>query len=201
MKKCNLIAAIASLLAASTTVQAADCDFAMYSVDKFTKEKTLATKWAQLDSWSTGFGWSDYFTGSVSALFAHGESYLQVQLADYKSSKYKPRAYELKDVIVVPEGARLAVMMADETIVVLRANREVRTNSSVQNPASKSNPGGEYEITTIANIAFVLNESNANALIAQNATHIRVEATEKNYDVEIHKKSLGDIRQAIECIR
>ena len=201
MKKCNLIAAIASLLAASATVQAADCEYAMYSVDKFTKEKTFATKWDQLDSWSKGFGWDDYFTGSVSALFTNGESYLQVQLADYRSSKYKPRAYELENAIVVSEGARLAVMMADETIVVLRANSEVRAKSSVQNPNTESNPGGEYEISTIANIAFVLNESNANALIAQNATHIRVEATEKNYDVEIHKKSLGNIKQAIKCIR
>ena len=115
-------------------------------------------------------------------------------------SRYPDPIAQMKQ-STLPEGARLAVMMADETIVVLRANREVRANSSVQNPDTKSNPGGEYEISTIATVAFVLNESNANALIAQNATHIRVEATDKNYDVEIHKKSLGDIRQAIKCIR
>ena len=34
-------------------------------------------------------------------------------------SDLEPPSYELEDTIVVPEGARLLIMMADETIVTL----------------------------------------------------------------------------------
>lgn len=196
-----LVSFAVTALLASPGAGAADCKYQTDSTDKFTKIRTLRTNWDSLMSWTTGFGSEDYSDTYVSALSkGKGESinrYLSVKISAYKYSKYRPRDYELENLIVVQEDARLLVMMEEQTIVELQASRGETARSSYQAPGSD---GGEYSITTVIAIGYTLDESTANLLMAQNATHIRVETAEGNHNVEIHKKSLGDIKKAVKCI-
>jgi len=187
---------------ASTGAGAADCKYETDSTDKFTKVRTLRTNWDSMMSWTTGLGLEDYSDTYVSALLkGKGEStntYLGVRISAYKYSKYRPRDYELENLIVVPDGARLLVMMDDESIVELQASRGEIARSSYEGPGGD---GGGYLIKTVIAVGYTLDQSTADLLTAQNATHIRVETADANHDVEIHKKSLGDIRQAVKCIQ
>ena len=112
-----------------------------------------------------------------------------------------PPEYELLDAIVIPEGARLLVMMADETVVTLFSKNELRVNSKLLPPETGSNITSKFAIDTLAYIHYALDAESISALTSQNATNLRVEAVDKNYDIEIHKKSFGDLRKAIECIQ
>lgn len=198
---CLLSLAVTAMLA-STGAGAADCKYETDSTDKFTKVRTLRTNWDSLMSWTTGLGVEDYSDTYVSALSkGKGEStntYLSVRISAYKYSKYRPREYELENLIVVPDGARLLVMMDDESIVELQASRGETARSGYE---GSGGDGGGYLIKTVIAVGYTLDQSTANLLTAQNATHIRVETADANHDVEIHKKSLGDIRQAVKCIQ
>lgn len=197
-----LVSFAVTVLLTSSGSGAADCKYQTDSTDKFTKVRTLRTNWDSLMSWTTGFGADNYSDTYVSAL-SKGKggsfnTYLSVQISAYKYSKYQPRDHELENLIVVPEGARLLIMMEDQSIVELQASRGETARSGYQAPGGD---GGEYRITTVIAIGYTLDDSTADLLTAQNATHIRVETAEENHDVEIHKKSLGDIRKAVKCIQ
>ena len=59
----------------------------------------------------------------------------------------------------------------------------------------------EYVKTAEAAISYVMDENTTALLRAQDATNMRVEAGDTYYDIDIHKKSLGDVAAAIECLQ
>lgn len=198
MKKTCLILIAIMLLAVLSPAQAAKCKYEINSVDKFTKVKTLKTKWASLDPWSIIIGSDSYLVAAISADLNAESRTLGLQLIRQKSSSYRPRDYELRDVIVVPEGARLLVLMADDTIVELPALREVRANAGY---AASNGQETEFEIKTIAEINFALDASDAEALMKQEAKRIRVEAEDRNYDVIIDGTLRDNFQWALGCVQ
>jgi hypothetical protein len=126
---------------------------------------------------------------------------LVIRIGLSKYSKRRPPDYELQDAIVIPEGARLLAMMADETVVVLYSPNELRINAKAIPPETGTNITSKFTIDTEAIIRYTLDAETIAALTSQNATNLRVEAAEKNYDIKIHKKSFGDLKKAIECLQ
>lgn len=203
MKKSVLGLVVLSALFTSSAVHAAKCRFQHDSVDKFTKVRTLWTRWDPMESFFGDLGDTSMDTpaGFVSAWYETDEISLRVKIELKGFSDLEPPFYELEDRIVVPEGARLLVMMADETIVTLYSAREERVNSAVTPPETGMNITSSFEIEAEADIRYALDSEAIAALTRQGATNIRVEAADTQYDVAIHKKSFGDITKAIECIQ
>jgi hypothetical protein len=195
--------AMAWILFASGSAHAAKCKFSEDSVDKFTKVRTLSTRWDPLESFFGGLGKSPKtsLTSYVSARYAADSIYLAVRIGLSSYSKSRPPKYELQDAIVVPEGARLLAMMADESVVVLFSAHEVKVNSTAIPPETGSNITSEFAIDTEAVIRYVLDADTMKALTSQGATNLRVEAADTKYDIKVHKKSFGDLKKAIECIQ
>lgn len=194
----TISAAMAILLASQSTI-AASCKYEQDSIDKFTKVRTLVTKPNRLTNMGSGF-----FGGFVAYVSARSEgklSSLSIQLKLFDDQEDMPEYYELEDKIIVPAGSTLLVMMADETIVELATEREVRADTSYDPPGTKTNPSTFYATETAATIQYALNADAVLTLVAQNATNLRVHTTNSDYDIEISKKSRGDIRQAVMCLQ
>jgi hypothetical protein len=203
VKKPVLVLVVVSVLFASSAVHAASCKFQHDSVDKFTKVRTLWTRWDPMESFFGDLGdrSMDTAAGFASAWYEADEISLRIKIELTGLSDLEPPSYELEDTIVVPEGARLLIMMADETIVTLFSAEEVRVNSAVTPPETGMNITSSFEIEAEADIRYALDGEAIAALTRQGATNIRVEAADTQYDVAIHKKSFGDITKAIECIQ
>jgi len=193
----------ASILLCSSTALAAKCKFQTDSTDKFTKVRTLQTRWDPLESFFNDIGKTSgtILTSYASAWHESGSTKLGIRIGLSSYSKRRPPDYELMDTVVIPEGARLMVMMADETVVTLFAKEEMRFNSKLIPPNTGSNVTDKFAIDTYAYIYYPLDAETIAALTRKNATNLRVEAVDKNYDIEIHKKSFGDLKKAIECIQ
>lgn len=198
MMKPYLIGTAVALLAVYSPVQSADCKYEINSVDKFTKVKTLQTRWANLDPWTEIIGSNSHLVAGISAILQDDSRFLGLRLVRHQTSSYQPRAYELEDVIVVPEGARLLVLMADDTVVELPALYEVRADAQYS-VAYGDEP--EFAIKTVAQIQFALDESTTEALMNQKAKRIRVEAKPRNYDVIIHKALRENFQWVLGCIQ
>jgi len=203
MKKTTLTLFVTALLLANGTAHAAKCKFQTDSTDKFTKVRTLQTRWDPLESFFNDLGKTSgtTLTSYVSTWHKAGNTNLVIRIDLSRYSKRRPPDYELQDAIVIPEGARLMVMMADESVLVLYLKNEIRINSSAIPPETGTNITEKYVIDTTAYIHYPLDTETMTALTSQNATNLRVEAVDKNYDIEIHKKSFGDLKKAIECLQ
>lgn len=192
-----LLVAIAVLaLSASPAAVAAKCKYETNETDKFTKVRTVRTRWDLLTS--TGGGDADTYT-YVSALAKGDSHYLSVKISAHKYTNYRPRDYQLEDIIVVPEGARLRVLMADGTIIDLHNSRPESAESSYTAPGNGPLSTGDYTVTSEIAMGYTLDAPTAAALLAQQATHIRVETADGNRDVKLHEISRDDIRNAIQC--
>jgi hypothetical protein len=198
MLKPYLITTAVLLLAIHAPARAATCKYEVNSVDKFTKVKTLQTKWASLDPWAVIIGTDSYLAARISAHLQAESRFLGLHLTRHESSSYRPRNYELEDVIVVAEGARLLVLMADDTIVELPVLHEVRANASY---AAADSSATEFAIKTVAEINFALDETTTEALMKQEAKRIRVEAQDRNYDVIIDDGYGANFQWALGCIQ
>ena len=203
MNKTVLWLVAASILFPSGAANAAKCKFQEDSTDKFTKVRTLQTRWDPLESFFNDIGKTSgtTLTSYVSAWHESGSTRLAIRVGLSSYSKRRPPDYELIDAVVIPEGARLMVMMADKTVVTLFAKEEMRFNSKLILPNTGSNVTSEYAIDTYAFLNYPLDADTMANLTSQGATNLRVEAVDKNYDIEIHKKSFGDLKKAIECIQ
>lgn len=191
-----LVAIVVLALSASPAAVAAECDYETNETDKFTKVRTVRTDWALLTSAKGGDAKTYTY---ISALTEGDAHYLSVKISAYKYTNYRPRDYQLEDIIVVPEGARLRVLMADGTIVDLHNSRPESAESSYTEPGNGPLATGDYTVTSEIAMGYTLDAATASALLAQQASRIRVETADGNRDVELHKISRDDIRNAIRC--
>ena len=193
----QLLRYLAAALAAASLCfvgqsHAADCSFEIDSVDKFTKVQTRQTWWDSLGRLNQEmFGDTQ---GYVAGLAVDDERFLGFKLTFEWSKKKEPTPYELDTAIVVPAGSPLLVLLEDESVVELLAgsNAEVRSEYGYES--------GKYRVETTAIVRYVLTDEAAGALVAQKATDVRLVYRGGQYDMEIGKKSKGDIRQAVRCV-
>ena len=192
MLKSSFAALAAASLCFVSQSRAADCSFEVDSVDKFTKVQTRQTWWDSLGRLNQEmFGDTQ---GYVAGLAIDEERFLSFKLTFKWSKKKEPTPYELHTAIVVPAGSPLLVLLEDESVIELLAgsSAEVRSDYGYES--------GKYRVETTAIVHYVLTDEAADALVAQKATDVRLVYQGGQYDMEIGKKSKGDIRQAVRCV-
>ncbi len=194
----TLIFAFISILVAQPA-DAADCKYSKDKVDPFTKVHTRETKWKQVTS--TWMANQREIDGFVAADSIGDKSRLWIKLDYTTRTKTDPSEYELEDTIVVLEGAPLYVLMADESVVKLLAEKEVRKNSYDIAPNEQQFETSEYRVRAVATIHYVLDAAAMEALSNQSATNLRITADDRNFDIEFNKKSFDDIKDTILCIQ
>jgi len=194
----TLILAFVSVLMAQPA-DAADCKYSKDKVDPFTKVYTRETKWKQLtSSWMANQREID---GWVAADSIGDQSRLWIKLDHTTKTKIDPSEYELEDAIVVLEGAPLYILMADESVVKLLAEKEVRKNAYDIAPEDNEFETSKYTVRAAATIKYLLDAAAIEALGSQSASNLRITAADRNFDIKFNKKSIDDIKNTILCIQ
>lgn len=199
MKKPVLLIFITTLMLGYQDADAAKCKFSEDSVDPFTKVKTRTTKFDQLTS--SWMAMQRELDASIAVNSVDGELQLWVKLDYTRRTELGPSDYEMLDTIAVLKDAPLFIMMADETIVTLHAMEEVTQNAHSIAPEDHGYETSEFTVAAVATIRYSLNPDTSAALSAQYATNIRITAEDRNFDIEIHKKSIEDFQNAMRCIQ
>lgn len=192
MLRCLSAALAAASLCFVSESHAADCSFEVDSIDKFTKVHTRQTWWDSLGRLNQEILGDTQ--GYVAGLAVDEDRFLGFKLTFEWSKKKEPTPYELATAIAVPAGSPLLVLLEDESVVELLAgsNAEVRSDYGYES--------GKYRVETTAIVRYVLTDEAADALVTQKATDVRLVYKGGQYDMEIGKKSKGDIRQAVRCV-
>ena len=185
------------ILGLATAANAEKCKYAANEVDPFTGTKTLQTKWDQLTS--TWMADSREIDGWISVRAVDGEATLWVKLDYTIRTTREPPYGSLREAIVIQQGAPLLILMADDSIIELPAINEVRKDAYSVPPWEQSGDTDKFVVRAVASIEYALSAEAIAALKAQHATDIRITAANRNYDVEIHKKSLTDFHNAFAC--
>ena len=208
MKALNIVLLATTMLGAGETVNAASCKFQDDSVDKFTKVHSMWTRWEPLSSvMGSMFGKSskgphEVYEAYVSARFEGDNDYLIINIGVEDYIEMRPPPYELENAIVVPEDSQLLVLMADGAILHLPVASAHNFDANFLAPNYGSNSSkNDYWKFVDANISYKLDEQTITALSAQDATNMRIEAGDTYYDIDIHKKSTGDMAATLECLR
>lgn len=206
----NVHASFAVLLLAmlsTSTVSAAECKYKQNETDMFTKQRVITTEWDSLKSGTSKvFGkvlgdWSDFEVGGM----REGEQLFlrfKVELSD--TAWHEPLDSQLKNAVLIPDGTSLTVVMADKSEVLLYAEKAVwgRTTAEPDN--------GVYVVRSTLVASYPLNEETAQALAAQEASHVSMTVHRTHFEfgmdgrfveLDIHDKSKGGIRDAIDCLK
>ena len=193
-----------------TTAGAAKCKFQDSSYNALTKVRTIQTKWESLTSAFGGKapeGAHEVQSAAVSAKLEGHNAYLAIRIILEDYTRREPPPYQVENAISIPENSQLLILMGDGTILRLPAEKELSFDATFVPPGTASNTrfrktdGNDYVKTTEAAISYVMDENTTALLRAQDATNMRVEAGDTYYDIDIHKKSLGDVSAAIECLQ
>jgi len=189
---------LAAVLLGSATADAAKCKFAKDETDPFTEVKTQQTKWDQLTS--TWMADSREIDGWISVIAVDDYVALWVKLDYTVKPRSEPSKDSLKSVINIPEGANLLILMPDDTIIELPAVREVKADAYALAPWDHPMDVNTWTVRAAANIKYAMPAEAIAALKAQDPTDIRISAANRDFDIEIHKKSRTDFKNAFACM-
>jgi hypothetical protein len=182
---------IAVLIALTcTAANAASCKYQVDTVSYASGEKIRWTRWKMNRKFHTG-------SYSLISGIAEGDrKYLGVQLVDTsKKVTSRPTKAELDAMMVIPAGAKLSLLMADESIVDLFTEEDVVADSDFTTEALDS-----YSIESAAVIKFPLSVEAFAALSAQNVMDVRVHTDQKQFEYSFGKKGSDKIQEALGCI-
>ena len=198
MKKSFIAVIVIQLLFSINIASAASCKFADNVEDLFAGVTIVRTKWDRISpNWESG---SEKYIGYVAASTEGEDTFLNVRIRHLEQAKFKPLKDELADILVVPEGTELQVIMADKTIVALPSAGLVEGEHEIYSPYSERYNSDNYVVITTADVNYAVDEAAIAALMAQDATTMRMVTAAGHHDIPIHKNSLDGIKKAVTCI-
>jgi hypothetical protein len=182
---------IAVLIALTgTAANAASCKYQVDTVSYASGETIRWTRWKMNRTFHTG----SY--SLISGIEEGDRKFLGVQLVDTsKKASSRPTKAELDVMMVIPAGAKLSLVMADESIVELFTEQDVVADSDFTTNAVDS-----YSIESAAVIKFPLSAEAFAALSTQKVMDVRVHTEQRQYDYSFGKKGSDKIQEALGCI-
>ena len=198
--KLLLVAAMVLIIIAVPVAHAEKCKYEENGIDDFTGEKILSTKWKLFHTAVSVTSFAE------AAGIAEGDSnFLAIRTRKDEILAYDLYDDELRNRFVVPEGARLLILLADDTVVELAADKEVtgvsRSSSANSQLTESSELEIRYKIRTTAVIQYPLDASSYAALTGQAATHVRMSSNSGDHDFKVHKKLTDEIQKSLLCLR
>ncbi len=194
--KLFLLLAVTILLSAEGAF-AAKCAFRQDTNDFFSGVPTLRTEWAPLNPASCKGECNA--RASMSMVQESGDNRIEFDVWFTVSSVFVPTQAKLDDAFIAPAGTRLQITLADGTLVELPSASPVEGQTKIKYPYEDGNDN--YITRVSALFDFPLNEIDASALSAQNATTVRVLGASRELTVLLEKKEQGDFMEPIICLR
>ena len=169
---------------------AASCKFQVDTVSYASGEKIRWTRWKM----NRAFHQGSY--SLISGIEEGDRKYLGVKMVDSnKKVRTRPTKAELDDMMVIPAGAKLSLLMADESIVDLFTEQDIVADSDFTTNAVNS-----YSIESAVIIKFPLSAEAFAALSAQKVMDVRLQTDLRQYDYSFGKKGSDKIQEALGCI-
>ncbi len=176
----------------SSESHAAKCKYQWDTVSYRTGEKVLWTRWAM----NRGFYRQGIAYGFVSGVSEGGRKYLGFQLVgDNKVMNKKPTKEAIDAALVVPEGAKLTLQLADDSTQELFAEKRVVADTKV-----KLRDSGDYVLSPVAVIKFPLSVADLDALHAQPVKSLRLQLSDRAVELSFGKKPSDKIQKVLACI-
>jgi hypothetical protein len=202
----NMKTLIAVLTMALTLFSAsdarADCKYQWDTSNYRTGEKVLWSRWVMNKRVNTTGVY-----GLLSGVKEGGKKYLALQTVAFDGfSAARPGKEDIDSAMVIPDNAKLSVLLADGTIFDLFAEHGVVGDTSIV--VNGSELDGDFQIgrkdgysfKSHSIVKFLLDDAAIAALNAQLATDLRLHATGKNYDITFGSKPSDKIQEVLACI-
>lgn len=179
--------------------EAADkCKYEKHGVDSFTKQMVAETKWKSFRTFgdhAENYGW-------MAAKAEGGKQFLgfKIVVVDFDSAMPE-RANLHENRVLIPQGAKLLMLLADDTILELTASAKARGRSDFTVPNNPTGNSGRYVVKTTAIAWYELTADTRDALLAQGATDIRLSASDRDHDFTFGKKPTDRIQYVLGCIQ
>ena len=188
-----LACAMFALSFANEATAAKKCSFEVDDIDKFTKVETRRTWWEGIDSFEVEF--SGKRRVYVAGLAIDDEVFLAVKYEFQRRWKEPrdPTNYDLATTIVIPRGAPLLILLDNDSMIELAASEPASVKSRL------AYEEGRRIIKSTAIVRYALDEQTALTLTQHKATDVRLVHRDGEYDVEVGKKSVNDIKKAVRC--
>jgi len=179
----------------------ADCKYQWDTSNYRTGEKVLWTQWVMNKRVNAGL------YGLLSGVKEGDRKYLALQTVAFDGfSASRPSKEDIDSAMVIPDNAKLSVLLADGTIFDLFAERGVVGDTSIV--VNGSELDGDFQIgradgysfKSHSIVKFLLDDAAIAALNAQLATDLRLHATGKNYDISFGSKPSDKIQEVLACI-
>ena len=131
------------------------------------------------------------------AIAEGGRKYLGLRLMLGRGSRTeRPSIEELDSELEFPEGARLLILMEDESIIELHSVQEVFADTDVRRTGAN-----KYSISSEVIVKYELTAETMAALNGQRLMSLRMTATDAEYTYEFGKKGSNKVQQALACIQ
>ena len=155
------------------SAHAADCKVDRVEVDPFTNEKTVHTQKRMLTERVSGFV-GRVLGGNASEVLmraiSEGEKrYIAIEIRALKTYSTPPTEEDLRAALNIEKGAKLLVLMDDDSVVKLYADRDFRAKTAYD-VDTDGNYGVEARITAL----YTLDEETAEVLVSREAMVGRV---------------------------
>ena len=198
MKKSFIAVFVIPFVIGVNSASAASCKFADNVEDLFAGVTIVRTKWDRISpNWEKAY---EKYISYVAASTEGEDTLLNVRIRHLEQAKFKPLKDELADILVVPEGTELQVIMADKTIVALPSAGLVEGEHEIYSPYSERYNSDSYVVITTADVKYSVDEAAIAALTAQDATTMRMVTASGHHDIPVHKNSLDGITNAVTCL-
>jgi hypothetical protein len=156
-----------------TSAQAADCEVDRVLVDSETNVMTVHTKKRMLTDRVNGFV-GRVWGGAASEVLARGISegekrFIAIEVRLLRTYSSPPSDEDLHEALYVKQGARLSVLMDDDSVVKLHADRDSRAKTEYAVDVD-----GNYGVDARVTGLYTLDADSAEALTGGEAMVIRV---------------------------
>ena len=178
-----------SVFFAVATANAAKCKYNVDTVNHRTGEKVRWTKWNTFRLRQDPV---------MLAVISEGDrKYLALRLTGSRGNRPdRPTTAVLDSEMVVQKGAKLLVLMADETVLELHADQEVVANSYYNVKGNST-----YDLFFAVIIKYELDADAFASLTAQRLKVLRLSAGDEEFDFEFGKKGSDRVIKALVCIK
>ena len=195
------------MLAASPAADAASCKFKQNEIDDFTQQRLLKIDWVDMTGWmSSTFKRTigDRKDIEIAAESAGGRSLLKFRLRLSNAVRKQPYEHDLYNALYVPAGSNLEIVMADESIIELMVDEEVRGTSRAKYD------DGWWVVTSKFTVRYPVGDALAERLAHEDVVYLRVAARSHNYDFvteqgtiefNINKKAQQAFRNVFGCLQ
>ena len=207
MKPLIVLAITTLMLAASPAANAASCKFKQNKVDDFTQQRLIKVDWVDMTSWTSSkfkrtIG--DRKDIEIAAESAGGRSLLKFRLKLSDAVRNPPTERDLYNALYVPAGSSLEIVMADESIIELIVDEEVRgTNRAKYDD-------GSWVVTSKFTVRYPVDDALAKRLTQEDIVYLRVAARSYKYDFvseqgtiefNINKKAQEAFKTVFGCLQ